>query len=192
MGHAETLPFISAQEYLNGETESEHRHEYLGGQVYMMAGATDEHDRIKGNIYGALLVGLRGKPCEPFSSDLKLHIRSLEEDYFYYPDVMVASDPADNNRLFRERPTLLVEVQSESTERIDTREKLFAYRAIESLQAYVLVRQDRAEVTLHHRTLDGWKHVRFTDLESLLPLACVGVEIPLREIYARTAVITER
>ena len=65
---------ISIQEYLEGELLSEVRHEYIGGCVYAMAGASDDHNRIGGNIFGELRERLRGKRCEPFGSDMKFRI----------------------------------------------------------------------------------------------------------------------
>jgi Uma2 family endonuclease len=45
---------ISVTEYLAGERESAVRHEYVQGEVYAMAGASDRHNRIAGNIYARL------------------------------------------------------------------------------------------------------------------------------------------
>ena len=85
---------VSVEDYLEGEQLSEIRHEYIGGRIYAMAGASDDHNRIVGNIYSALHQLLRGKRCEPFMQDMKLRIPSGQA--FYYPDVLVACNPADN------------------------------------------------------------------------------------------------
>jgi len=47
----------------------------------------------------------------------------MGEDVFYYPDVMVGCDARDTHRLYLQYPKLLVEVSSESTERLDRHEK---------------------------------------------------------------------
>ena len=41
------------EDYLEGEPLSEVRHEYIGGVVYAMAGASDEHNQIVGNLHAA-------------------------------------------------------------------------------------------------------------------------------------------
>src|SRR5438876_7868674 len=105
---AQSQQFLSVEDYLEGERFSEIRHEYVGGYVYAMAGASDDHNRIAGNIFGELRERLRGKRCEPFMADMKLKI--AENEVFYYPDVLVACDPSDNATHFRERPTVIFEV----------------------------------------------------------------------------------
>ena len=51
-------------------------------------------------------------------------------------------------RQFVQLPTLIVEVLSPSTETIDRREKKMNYLQVQTLEEYVLVAQERREVTL--------------------------------------------
>src|SRR6266404_4951317 len=120
---AQSQHLLSVEDYLKGERVSEIRHEYVGGYVYAMAEASDDHNRIAGNIFGELHQRLRGKRCEPFMADMKLKISGGHA--FYYPDVLVAGDPSDKARYFRERPTVVFEVLSPETERSDHREKWY-------------------------------------------------------------------
>lgn len=83
-----TSAWISEEDYLAGELTSEIKHEYVDGYVYAMAGASRNHERIAGNIYREFGNHLKNKPCEPFSSDLKIKVGSR----FFYPDVMVVCD----------------------------------------------------------------------------------------------------
>src|SRR5438067_137815 len=71
---AQSQQLISVEDYLEGERHSEVRHEYVGGHVYAMAGASEDHNRVAGNIFGELRERLRGKRCEPFMVDMKLKI----------------------------------------------------------------------------------------------------------------------
>src|SRR5438552_478647 len=150
---AQSQQFLSVEEYLEGERFSEIRHEYVGGYVYAMAGASDDHNRISGNIFSTLLERLRGKRCEPFMVDMKLKIPGGQA--FYYPDVLVACDPADNAKYFRERPLVVFEVLSPDTERADQREKWYAYALIPSLKVYVIVSQEKRQVTVLRRSRPG-------------------------------------
>ncbi len=109
--------FISVEDYLTGELESEVRHEYFGGVVRAMAGASDRHERVSGNLFAALHAHLKGGPCQVFKDGMKLRLEVNKSDVFYYPDVMVACDPKDDHRYFRERPSLVVEVLSEDVNR---------------------------------------------------------------------------
>lgn len=63
---------LSVEDYLEGELNSQVRHEYLGGEVNAMAGATNRQNTIASNVLGSLISGLRGKPCQAFNSDTKV------------------------------------------------------------------------------------------------------------------------
>ena len=78
--------WISPEEYLEGERLAEVRHEYVDGRVYAMAGASDDHNRIAGNIFAELRERLRGHRCEPFINDMKVKIPPAFADVYYYPD----------------------------------------------------------------------------------------------------------
>ena len=104
-----------------------------------MAGASSVHNIIALNLAAALHSHLDGSPCVPYVSDMKVKVKAANEEMFYYPDVMVTCDPADNARLWREKPVLIVEVSSHDTARIDAREKNWAYQTIPALEVYVMV-----------------------------------------------------
>lgn len=180
MALPESHPFIGVDEYLRGEESSELRHEYIGGVVYAMVGASRQHNTLALNLGAALHRHLHGGPCRVFMSDVKVRLRVRGEEIFYYPDLVVACEPSDRERYYVEQPRLIVEVLSETTERIDRREKLFAYTLIPSLQEYVLVAQARPEVTVHRRRSD-WVGEVLTAGE--LRLEAVEFEIPLASIY---------
>jgi Uma2 family endonuclease len=181
-------PYVSVEEYLEGERDSQLRHEYVEGHVYAMAGASDEHNRIAGNIFSFLHAALRGKPCEPFINDMKARIPPQLASAFYYPDVLVACDPTDKERYYRERPVVIVEVLSPQTRRTDEREKAIAYRLFPSVEVYLLVEQDRLRITALHRVDNDWRREVIQGRTAALKLECLGVEIPMERIYERTAV----
>lgn len=188
---AQSQPLLSVEDYLEGERFSEIRHEYVGGCVYAMAVASDDHNRIVANICGALLDRLRGKRCEPFMADMKLKIPGSQA--FYYPDVLVACDPADNAKYFREQPTVVFEVLSPETAQTDQREKWYAYALIPSLKVYVLVSQEKPELTVLRRGRPGpWVAEVVTGKTAILKLPEIKVEIPLAQIYERTAIAGRR
>ena len=174
--------FITVEDYLAGEEASEVKHEYVGGVVYAMSGTSKEHNRITGNIYAAFLRRLRHSPCRPFFSDVKVRLEALGDDVFYYPDVMVACDPRDTHRLFSRYPRILVEVSSPSTQRLDGREKRWAYQTIETLEEYMLVAQDRVEVTVF-RGANKWNPEVFTRRENTVSLKSIGLALKVSSIY---------
>ena len=49
-----TPSFLSVDDYLEGELESQVRHEYMDGEIYAMVGASDRHGLITLNVAGLL------------------------------------------------------------------------------------------------------------------------------------------
>ncbi|MEY6433056.1 Uma2 family endonuclease [Thioalkalicoccus limnaeus] len=175
---------LTVDAYLAGEDGSDVRHEYIAGQVYAMTGASDRHGLITLNIATALRPRVRGTGCQLFANDMKVRLRVGADDLFYYPDVLLSCDPSDREVYFRSRPCLIVEVLSESTERIDRIEKLLAYQTIASLQEYLLIAQHRPEVWVHRRARD-WAGELVTD--GAVRLDCLGYDLPLATIYEEVA-----
>ncbi len=62
---------ISENEYLEEERKSLHKNEYYKGEIFAMAGATKEHNKIVASIISAVGEHLKGKNCSFFPSDLK-------------------------------------------------------------------------------------------------------------------------
>lgn len=174
-------------EYLALEDASPIKHEYLGGEVWAMAGGTPEHAAICANVIGLLHARLHGKPCRVFSADLR--VRVLATGLATYPDVSVVCgrvelDPEDPKGHTVVNPRVIVEVLSPSTAAYDRGEKLDHYRRIDSLAEVVLVSHERREITLHRRRDDGtWaaRVAREGDAARIEALAC---ELPVADVYA--------
>ena len=187
MSAATKLRQTSVEEYLAHELDAEAKHEYLGGFVYAMAGGSNAHNRIAGNIFGQLYGKLQGRPCQPCNSDTKVRVYLPTHVRFYYPDVSVVCEsnpPADS---FQDHPVILVEVLSEKTRRTDQGEKRDAYLTIGSLKGYLLVEQDCAAVTHYRRTDEGFVCESYADLSATMRLEGIGVELSLAEIYEGVA-----
>jgi Uma2 family endonuclease len=183
-----TTNWISPEDYIAGELLSEVRHEYFAGEIVGMAGASLAHNRIAGEIFRALGNHLAGKKCEAFMNDMKAHIQKKENDWFYYPDVMVNCDPAGQKQYYCDTPSVIVEVLSPDTERIDRREKLLAYEMITTLHTYILVAQDKREVTIYRRKSDDWTTERLPEAGTELCIPELEFTLPLETIYARAGV----
>ena len=173
---------VRIEEYLAAEQQSPVRHEYIGGNVYAMAGASDRHNLISGNIYAMLHSHLRGRPCRVFMADVKLRMQVRGENIFYYPDLMVVCDARDTDPFFKRFPKVLVEVLSEATERTDRGEKFLSYTQTDTLEEYVLVNQDRMELTLFRRA-NRWKAELISRPEEVLRLESLEFTMPLAAVY---------
>ena len=185
MGHPQKQ-WLEEREYLAREAAAAERHEYVAGVAYAMAGAGERHNRIAGNLFAALRAAARGTGCGAFISDMKLRIAGGRA--YYYPDVMLSCEPAAPDTVYKDAPCLVAEVLSASTAAIDTREKLQAYSAIESLRYYLLVESERAAVSYRIRGADGEWLAASLDPGERIEIECGPVRsgVGLREIYEDT------
>src|SRR5216117_3882332 len=110
--------FVPVAEYLATEEKSEIRHEYLGGLVYAMAGETRAHNTIALNLATAIRQRLKA-PCKLYIGGVRVNFELRHDQYFYYPDVVVTCEQRDNHPRLVRYPKLIIEVLSESTERLD-------------------------------------------------------------------------
>ena len=147
---------VSVDEYLDGEKISEVRHEYVAGQVYAMAGASKNHERVSGRLFARIMAHIDGGRCEVFKSDMKVFVKVLHNEAFYYPDVVVGCDPDDNDTHFLNSPKLIIEVLSEDEKR-DRIEKFLIYQSIDSLEEYAVISQNpkRPEISIFRKS-EGW------------------------------------
>jgi Uma2 family endonuclease len=172
--------YLTVEQYLEDELSSTVRHEYVDGQVYAMAGASDRHNLIAANA-NALLNTALPDACEVFILDMKVHIHTETDTVFYYPDVIVCCEAGDRETYYREKPCLIIEVLSSSTERQDRYEKFF-YQRIPLLQEYLLLSQDIREATLFRRAR-AWQPKVYHEGE--IHLASVGLTVSMEALYRR-------
>jgi Uma2 family endonuclease len=171
--------------YLVRERAAWEKSEYWDGEVVSMTGAPRTHNVIALNAAAGLWHQLSGRDCEVYQADMR--VRAEWGNGIAYPDVVVVC----GERRFQDaredvllNPTVLVEVLSPSTERFDRGPKATAYRAIPSLQEYVLVAQDRPCVEVHRREPDGaWTVELLLRVEDVLDLRSVVCELPLATLY---------
>jgi len=184
MGYAKLKTKISVEDYLAGEEISSVKYEYIYGEVYAMAGTSDNHNRIAGSIYAALHNHLRDSACEPFSGDIKVRVNP---EVYYYPDVLVSCEGNPENPYFRNKPVLIIEVLSPSTQEIDRREKLLFHQQMPSVQEYTVVEQEKMHVEIHRRQPDGrWITYYFNEnADEEIEFQSVEMTLTLGEIYRR-------
>jgi Uma2 family endonuclease len=174
--------YISAEEYLSIEQQSQIRHEYRRGLVYAMAGGTDNHDRISFNLLKLIDNHLGdSSDCRFYSGNVKVN---HQEEFYYYPDAFVTCDPRDRqDRYVKRYPKLIAEVLSESTQAFDLGKKFEDYCKLDSLEEYVLIFQDIQQVECRRRTADNtWKTVVYQAGEPVA-LKSLGLEFDIAELY---------
>lgn len=171
-------------EYLAAEARADVRHEYLGGDVWAMAGWTIEHGALTMAAAREVGLALRGKTCRAFSSDVR--IRIPETDLATYPDLSVVcgrleTAPDDGQAITN--PALIVEVLSDSTEAYDRGAKWAHYRRLASLREYVLVSQGEPLVEVYRRTEGGRFELFEARAGETFDLASIGATIAVDALY---------
>jgi len=176
-------PRFDTQTYLEWEAGQAEKHQYLDGEVFAMAGASDAHVTIALNVAMALRQHLRGGPCSVFISDMKL--RAEEDNAFFYPDVFVTCADADRAQAqYKSAPSLVVEVLSPSISAYDRGAKFAAYRKLPSLGEYLLIDSERLSADLFRRDEAGrWVLYPFDAAQQQVEFASVGLSLPLQALY---------
>ena len=179
------------EEYLALERQAEYRSEYVNGEIYAMAGASEAHVTITTNLLVQIHQQIQGKPCRVYAIDLRVKISPT--GMYTYPDVVAACGERQFNdaRDTLTNPTVIAEVLSPSTEAYDRGEKFAHYRKLPSLQEYVLVAQDKVRVERYVRHGEDWLLTEISDPNATLQLTSIGCAIPLTDIYSNVDFPTE-
>lgn len=179
--------FLTPEQYLEIERKAEFRSEYFAGEMFAMAGASRQHNRITSNAVIKLGNQLEEKPCNIYSSDMRVLIEST--GLFTYPDVVVTcgeerfAETAQDNLL---NPILIIEVLSDTTEAYDRGKKFELYQQIESLAEYILVSQYEIKVEQFIKQSDKtWLYSQTTAIDSIINLASIDCQLILQDIYSK-------
>ncbi len=181
---------LSIEEYLSFERDSTEKHEYYKGEVFAMSGAGTRHNIIFSNLFGTLFIKLKGKPCCPYGSDMRLHIP--ENTLFTYPDISIycgdMKQRDDDNAL---EPTVLIEILSPSTRNYDRGGKFKLYREIPSLKEYILVDTEAVNIEVFRLNPSGhWELEEYKSISESLNIPILKLSVPLNDIYEDTKLIS--
>ncbi len=174
---------MTVAEYLEWEARQELRHEYIDGEIIEMTGGTLTHTRIKTNIGGLLFTLLDNASFILCNSDMRVRVSPTR---YVYPDFSVVRGEArleDDKEVTLLNPIIVVEVTSPTSLMRDRVDKLDLYFAVPSIEAYLIVEQDRPRADLYTRAEEGW-HLRvFNQAADVIPLPMLDCELPLAQVY---------
>lgn len=173
---------VTAAEYLEGERQSDVRHEFVDGRIYAMSGASVKHNVICLDLAILLENHLRGGPCRTHIEAVKVELADDLSESYYYPDVFVTCEPADDDSHVVRKPKLIVEVLSLSTSRNDRGEKLANYKRIPSVEEIVYIEQDWPEIFVVRRS-ENWKRRIYTQLDSVIHLESIDLKLRVADFY---------
>ena len=175
---------VSEEEYLARERSAQTRSELISGEIVAMADASARHNALVRNVLFSLTGRLRGKPCQPYPSDLRIHVPAT--GLYTYPDVSVVCAPIERHPKDEAtiiNPRVLIEVLSTATEAHDRGAKFAHYRSIASLQTYVMVVSTEPRVEVYERVERKWELDEIRGEDAIVTLPAIDVAFPLREIY---------
>jgi Uma2 family endonuclease len=175
-------PHLTPEEYLALERTAEYKSEYFAGELFAMAGASERHVSLVGQ--------LKGRPCKAYANDLRLKVSPT--GLYTYPDVLVVCGTprfADEQHDTLLNPVVLIEVLSESTEAYDRGKKFDHYRALPSVSDYLLVSQDQHKIEHFVRQPDNrWLFAAYTTLDDVVEIPSVACALPLRDVYDKVEI----
>jgi Uma2 family endonuclease len=176
-------------DYAALEPLSPEKHEFFDGDIYLMAGGTEDHSTLASNINAALNNALGDRACKTHTSDMRIYVEAV--GLATYPDASVicgefVQHPA-SPRDTALNPAIVVEVTSDSSEDYDTGEKLEAYRTIPSVRECVIISHRERRITVHRREDRGWK--MYTAIAGgRVRIETLDTALVVDEIYKRTSV----
>ena len=178
----------SPDEYLAFEIQSELRHEYYRGEIFLMTGGSSAHSIIKMNLGRLIGNHLAANSCVAFDADMRVKVERSE--LYTYPDISIACPPIEFERRTGAEtllnPVVLIEVLSPSTENYDRGKKFEHYSRIPSLREYLLVSQDEPHVEKRVRDKDGnWILSMVSDIHAAVTIESIHCVLRLDEIYAK-------
>jgi Uma2 family endonuclease len=190
MQPARALHRYTYLDYVGVELDSHIKHEFLNGEIYAMAGGTEDHSALAIEVLSALRDATRKGPCRVHSSDLRIYVE--EPGLATFPDGSVICGPLEQHppspKATALNPTLLLEVTSDSSEEYDTRDKVEFYRTIPSLRDYVIVSHRERRITLHSRSETGAWSTRVGVSGGRVAVPSLSTELVIDEIYEKSSV----
>ncbi len=155
------------------------RYELWNNELIAMTGGSSAHNLIALGLRDVVRPQVR--PCVVYVADMALKLQPGAYSDKAYPDTMVVCDPLPGNH--QASPVLVAEVLSESSVKRDRSDKMTAFKALASVEAYLIVSQTAARVEVYRRA-NRWSREDHVGLGAVIQLPRPRAVIPLREVYA--------
>jgi Uma2 family endonuclease len=182
----QALPFITPEQYLEYDRNSERPNEYIFGEILPMEATTESHCLIVANMIFRLSSKFYGTPCLVYATGLRVSLN--QKKGYVYPDITVVCgqrEYLDARKDTMTNPKIAVEVLSPSTSKYDLGPKARLYWKVPSLSDLIFIAQDQVEIEYWHRSSDeDWRRTVIESLSDILKIESSNIEIPLSEIYA--------
>jgi Uma2 family endonuclease len=177
-------------QYVALERESPTKHEFFDGEIYAMAGGSEDHSALALNVLAALLGAVGDRPCRVHTSDLRIYVEAV--GFATFPDGSVICGPLQQHAPSPDatalNPLVLLEVTSDSSEEYDTGAKLEAYQTIPTLREVILVSHRERRITIHRRDAAGSWEMRVAIAGGRVAVESLGAELIVDTIYRNSSI----
>jgi Uma2 family endonuclease len=178
--------YVTPEQYLESERLALEKHECYLGEIFAMSGASFRHNQIFKNTYGTLYSKLKGKPCQPYGSELRIHIPG--NSLYTYPDISIICGTPEMTDTVKDtvtNPSIIIEILSKSTYDYDKGQKFTLYRDIDSLKEYILIDSMSVRVEHYHRNEDSsWTLKDYRIIDDTLNIETIAADLQLSDVYA--------
>lgn len=183
--HPQEKTRMTPEAYLDFDRASDIKYEYFDGEISAMTGAKKNHNLINTSLTVNLVNRIGNATCRVFSNDMRIKIES--KSGYAYPDIAVACgnlEFEDNEFDTLTNPIVIIEILSDSTEAYDRGDKFAYYRAIPTLQEYILVSHNKCRVEQFTRK-EGrmWSMLYYEDMGQIIKIESIDCDVPLSDIY---------
>ena len=177
--------YITPEQYLESERLALEKHEFYLGEIFAMSGASFRHNQIFKNTYGNLFNKLKGKPCQPYGSDLRIHIHN--NSLYTYPDISIICGKPEMTDTVKDtitNPSVIIEILSKSTYDYDKGQKFTLYRDIDSLREYILIDSMSIRVEHYFKNEDSsWTLKDYRTIDAKLNIETISADLLLSDVY---------
>jgi len=178
----------TVEEFLTWERAQEERCELVDQMIRFLPDEPLAHPMITGNLLVPILSHLRADPARAHALVVSHSTKVVADGCVLYPDVVASLARQDPKADILADPLLIAEVVSRHSAAFDRGGKWRAYQSIPSLVDFCLVSQDEALVEHYSRKPGGWNVRLLAGLDAELALSGLALRLPLRAIYAGSAV----
>ncbi len=161
-------------------------YEFDGVGPVAMIGGTEAHAEIQTALNTAVHTRLNRPPCRIVGSGLKIAAGRVR-----YPDAVILCSPREAGRTIAAEPIVVFEILSAGTTQVDLLHKNAEYRAIPSIQRYVILWRMKAAAIVFSRKGEDWVSEIVAGEGVELRLPEVGIAFPLDELYRDIALPAE-
>lgn len=178
---------MSYEEFMEMYENTDERYEYIDGEVFRMTSPRVTHQHVLGNLYAVFRLWFHGKRCMPYLSPFDVTLKKGEKGMnVVQPDLLVVCDPENKNEKDRYTgiPSLVVEILSQSTTRMDLVRKMDLYMQT-GIQEYWVINHSHQEVIVYRFADRNIADMRvFSKTGAAQSFVFEGLEADLEELFS--------